>query len=228
MASGTAPPPYPRVPAQDHGQLYVDGVAFDGDPAAGDCAGNLHVGHHVADTRGRMRLDLWDPLDVSDHTGALDVLVQRVTPVRTPAAADRERPRPRRSEWQQRRDELTVGADRARGAVSTMRLRKGERVRVTVNGSFRSGRTAADASCVRTVDGWASSDPQVLGQDVLDVWVDGQPVPWKAVGGGSCSDASTYVTTFTATKPGPVRVAVFDLDHRDNSGDLAVTLKRRR
>lgn len=215
-----------RVPGQDHGNLYVHGVPFSGSATAGGCSGNVHVGEHVATERGRLRLDLWDPLAVSDNTGDLTVLVQRVTPVPTPAGTDREGPRPRQREWQQRRDELTLDAGRRPGAISTMRLRKGERVKVTVTGRFTSGRTKADASCVRTPDGWLPRDPRVLGQDVLDVWVDGQPVAWRAVGGGACSGDADYTARFTATKGGPVRLAVFDLDHRDNDGRLAVTLKR--
>lgn len=216
----------PRVPGQDHGNLYVAGTPFAGTPTAGGCSGNVHVGELVASERGRLRLDLWDPLDVSDNTGALTVLVQRVTPVPTPAGTDREGPRPKQKEWQMRREELTLDAGRARGSVSTMRLRKGERVRVTVTGRYTSGRTKADASCVRTPEGWLRRDPQVLGQDVLDVWVDGQPASWRAVGGGACSSDAAYTTRFTAIKGGPLRLAVFDLDHRDNDGTLAVTLRR--
>ncbi len=215
----------PRVPSQDHGNLYVGGDPFDGTATAGGC-GNVHVGEHVATERGRLRLDLWDPLEVSDNTGELTVLVQRVTPVPTPAGTDRERPRPRQREWQQRRDDLTVHARRARGAVSTMRLRKGERVRVSVTGRVTSGGRPADASCVRTRAGWLPRDPDVLGQDPLNLWVDGQPVTWRAVGGGDCSGEATYTARFTATNGGPLRLAVFDLDHRDNDGALAVTLRR--
>jgi hypothetical protein len=218
----------PRVPQQDHGNLYVNGVAFHGARGAGGCAGDLHVGEHVADARGRMRLDLWDPHDVTDNTGALTVLVQRVTPVRTPGTAGRERPRPRRTEWRKKRDTLTVSADRGRGTVSAMRLRKGERVKVVVTGRYTSGRTTADASCVRTPEGWFPTDPRVLGQDVLDVWVDGQPVAWRAVGGGACSEEAAYVARFTALRPGPLRLAVFDLDHHDNAGELTVSLRRLR
>jgi hypothetical protein len=59
--------------------------------------------------------------------------------------------------------------------------------------------------------------------------VDGVEVRWRAVrAGGSCSEESTYRTTFTAAKNGPVRVSVFDLDHRDNTGSLEVVLRRRK
>jgi hypothetical protein len=215
----------PRVPAQDHGNLYVDGIPFAG--AADTGCGSTRTAEVVADARGQMRLDLWDPLDSSDNTGELEVLVQRVTPIPPPTAADRERPRPRQDEWQQRRDELEVDSRRAAGRVSTMRLRKGEQVQVTVTGRFVSGGRAADASCQRIAREWVSYDPQVLGQDPLNVWVDGQQVTWRPVGSrGACSGEYRYRTRFTATKNGPIGLAVFDLDHRDNKGTLAVDLKR--
>lgn len=217
----------PRVPGQDHGNVYVNGTPFRGDGGAAGCGGNSHVGEYVADTRGRMRLDLWDPLDPADNTGQLTVTVQRTTPVGTPVAADRERPRSRRTEWQQKRDVLTVRTDRGRGSVSTMRLRRGERVQVTVSGRFTSGTRTADASCVRTGEGWLPADPDVLGQDLLNLWVDGQEVAWRGSGArGACSSDSTYTTRFTATKNGPLRLAVLDLDHRDNAGELVVRIRR--
>jgi hypothetical protein len=215
----------PRVPGQDHGNLYVDGKPFEGTSETG--CGGPRVAEVVADSRGRLRLDLWDPLDPSDNTGELEVLVQRVTPIPTPAAADGERPRPRQDEWQQRRDAFEVDAARPGGTVSTMRLRKGERVQVTVTGRFVSGGRAADASCQRIAGDWLTYDPAVLGQDPLNVWVDGQQVTWRAVGSSdACSAEYRYRTRFTATKNGPLRLAVLDLDHTDNRGVVEVGLKR--
>jgi hypothetical protein len=58
--------------------------------------------------------------------------------------------------------------------------------------------------------------------------VDGQAVAWRPLGSRSqgCSKESRYGTRFVATKPGPIRVGVFDLDHRDNKGSLEVVLRR--
>ncbi|HEU4512091.1 MAG TPA: hypothetical protein VFR87_03200 [Nocardioidaceae bacterium] len=216
----------PRVPDQDHGNLYLDGVPFSGVGSAG-CESDAFVTEYVADARGRLRLDLWDPLDVSDNSGDLRVSVQRVSAVDGPDAADGERVRARQEEWKQRADELTVRADRGRGAVSTMKLRRGERVKVTVTGRFTSAGRSSDASCTRTRDGWLATDPDVLAGDLLNLWVDGQAVRWNAAGTReACSAESTYTTSFSAPKNGPLRIAVFDLDHRDNDGELTVKLRR--
>ncbi|HEX6247805.1 MAG TPA: hypothetical protein VFZ64_08055, partial [Nocardioidaceae bacterium] len=211
-------------PDQDHGQLYVDGRPLQ---SSSGCRADTQVAEVRAGARGRMRLDLWDPLSRSDNSGALTVRVQRVTPLATPVAADRERPRRRQAAWNQRTDEVTVGADRRKGRVSTMRLRRGERVRVRVAGRFTSGGRRADASCVLTTEGWRTTDPGVLTQDPLNLWVDGSRARWRAsTGGRVCAKDATYRATYTVTKPGPLRLAVFDLDHTDNEGSLKVTLRR--
>jgi hypothetical protein len=219
----------PRVPDQEHGRLYVDGVPFNGRPTSPGCTSHTYSADHVADARGRLRLDLWDPHDRSDNTGELRIRVQRLTPIRQPGPADRELPRPRREEWKQGRDVFEVSSTRRPGRVSTMRVRKGETVRVVVRGRFRSHGYVADASCVRTPSGWRTTLPDLaLGQDPLDVWVDGREVRWRPLGSrnGECSKESRYATRFVARKHGPVRVGVFDLDHRDNKGTLEVTLRR--
>ena len=41
-----------------------------------------------------------------------------------------------------------------------------------------------------------------------------------------CSEEHAYLTRFTATKNGPLRFSVLDLDHRDNAGTFKVTLIR--
>jgi hypothetical protein len=98
-----------------------------------------------------------------------------------------------------------------------------------VRGTHRSARVVADASCVRTGSGWRTRDTAVAtGQDPLDLWVDGRPVTWRPVGGGSgCSATHAYRTRFVASKSGPVRLTVLDLDYRDNTGSLTVGLTRR-
>ena len=76
--------------------------------------------------------------------------------------------------------------------------------------------------------GWAPYDPQVLGgQEPLELWVDGQ----RYRGTRSPVRRPARPTTrtrprFTATKNGPLRLAVLDVDHSDNTGTLAVTLAR--
>jgi hypothetical protein len=216
-----------RVPGQDHGHLYLAGKPFEGGSRAG-CGGDEHVGEIVADSRGRLRLDLWDPLELHNNTGELTVTVQRLSPIDEPRAARRQRVRPRKEPWQRRREVLTLDPGAPGGIVSGVKLRKGERARIVVTGRYRSGDQRADASCVRTGDGWQRTDPDVaLGQDPLDVWVDGQRVRWHPLGGGRpCSTERRYGTQFTATKPGPVRISVFDLDHTDNEGELEVVVRR--
>ena len=79
-----------------------------------------------------------------------------------------------------------------------------------------------------TAAGWAPTDPSVLlGQELLELWADGQRVAWRPVTGTSaCAGDHAYTATFTPAKNGPLRFAVLDLDHRDNAGTLAVTLSR--
>ncbi len=214
----------PRFPDQRHGRLYVDGVPFAG---AGGCGTHRHTTSLTATRTGRLRLSLWDPLTRRDNSGALIVQVQRLTAIPVPTAAAARAPR-RTWAWQQGRDWFALASDRADGVTSTMRLRKGETVEVVVRGTQRSGSTPADASCVQTSGGWLPRDPgMALDQDPLDVWVDGSPVTWRALGRTpGCSDEHAYSTRFTARKDGPLRFAVLDLDHRDNSGTLGVTLLR--
>ncbi|MGE5719469.1 MAG: hypothetical protein ACM3XQ_06310, partial [Nocardioidaceae bacterium] len=84
-----------------------------------------------------------------------------------------------------------------------------------------------DASCVRSAAGWTPTVPDVVEQDPLNVWVDDQPVRWRALGpGDGCSSEYRYTTRFTPARNGPIRVSVFDLDHRDNKGLLEVRVLR--
>ena len=67
----------------------------------------------------------------------------------------------------------------------------------------------------------------LLPQEPLELWVDGQRVAWRPVSGTTaCAADHAYTATFTATKNGPLRFAVLDLDHRDNTGSLTVALTR--
>ena len=219
-----------RFPAADHGKLYLEGAPFTGAPTAGGgtCATRTHALEHTATRTGRLALAVHDPLSRSDDTGSLTVVVQRLTPVATPVAAAVERPTAT-TPWKQARDSVRVNAGARRGAVSRMRLRAGEVVDVVARGTQRSAQVLADASCVRTRSGWRPSDAAVaLRQDPLDLWVDGRRVTWRPVGRSSgCSAGHAYVSRFVAAKNGPVRLTVLDLDYRDNTGALTVTLTRR-
>jgi len=216
-----------RQPDQDHGQLYVDGAPFVAD--TGSCASHVHSTTFTAQRDATLSFALWDPIYSGGADGELAISVQRLTPLASPTAAQTEAYNKRGYGWTQTHDWFQVSSASGTGAVSSMRLKAGERVSVLVRGTQRSGDTTADASCVLTSDGWATRDPEVaLDQDVLDLWVDGQPVTWRALGrSGTCSDDQhSYVATFTATHNGPLRLAVLDLDYRDNRGTFDVTLLR--
>jgi hypothetical protein len=222
-----------RTPGAAHGRLYVAGRSFTGAAASGPtCGTRTHTLVHRAARTGRLELGVWDPLTRADDTGALTVRVQRLTPIATPiatpTAAAAERPAAA-TPWRQARDTVTVRASAGTGAVSAMRLRTGEVVDLVATGTTRSGSTDADTSCVRTAAGWRPADPAVaLGQDPHELWVDGRRVGWRTAGGRSgCSAEHAYRVAFTATKDGPLRLAVLDLDHGDDTGALRVTLTRR-
>jgi len=218
----------PRFPGAEHGRLYVDGVAFAGTaPAGRTCASRTHVLDYTATRTGRLELAIWDPLSRADDTGALSVVLQRLTPVTAPVAARPEQPAST-PEWRQPSDVVRVDAASRRGALSTMRLRAGQAVVLTVTGTQTSGTERADASCVRTAVGWRAADARVaLGQDPLALWADGRPLGWHPVGRRSgCATDHTYSARFVAAKSGPLRFAVLDLNHRDNAGVLSVSLRR--
>ncbi len=216
----------PRVPQQDHGNLYVNGVPFSGRATGGSRCGGSHSTKFTPDSKGRLRLDLWDPLDRSDNRGELQVKVQRLTAIPTPTAPHPLRPR-KWTAWQQPRDWFEMNSRDKDGTLSTIKLRKGVPAQIFVRGKFTSGGRPADASCVKTSSGWVQADPDVVGQDPLNVWVDDQAVTWRALGpAAGCSSDYRYTARFTPAKSGRVRVSVFDLDHRDNKGELTVTVLR--
>jgi hypothetical protein len=217
------------VPDQAHGRLYVDGVAFAGDAtnSGSVCVSRSHTSTYTATRSGRLELALWDPLARSDDAGQVTVTVQRLTSIGTPEPAPAETPAAT-TPWTQRSETVTVSTAAPTGTVSTMRVRVGQRVTMTARGTYKSGSTDADGSCVATGTGWVTSDPSVLlPQEPLELWADGQRVPWRPVSGTTaCAGDHAYTASFTATKNGPLRFAVLDLDHRDNTGTLTVTLTR--
>jgi hypothetical protein len=217
-----------RFPDQDHGNLYLDGAPFAGRPTGDGCEGHAYTTDYTAARTGRLALSLWDPLSVRDNSGAITVLVQRLSTIREPRAAGADRPG-KGPAWTQRRDWFEIDPAHRKGTKSTMKLRRGEKVLLVVRGVVRSAGTTADARCVATPDGWAPRDPRLaLDQDPLELWVDGTAVHWRALGQTDvCSeDEHGYTVRWTATHPGKIRLAVLDLDHRDNTGTLRVTLLR--
>jgi hypothetical protein len=218
-----------RFPDQTHGRLYVDGVPFTGTPTAGGpvCGTRTHSMTWTATRSGRLELALWDPLTRTDDSGELTVRVQRLTPLATPVAAPAETPAATAA-WTQRTDTVAVDPSAPSGAVSVMRVRTGQTVTLVVRGTHSSGRSDADAACVLVDGTWTGSDPAVLlGQEPLELWADGQRVPWRPVTGTSaCAGDHVYTATYTAQRNGPLRFAVLDADYRDNAGSLAVSLSR--
>jgi hypothetical protein len=209
-----------RAPGDDHGNLYVNGQPFAGDPST-DCSAHAHVMEFTAAETRQLQLAVWDPLGAGDNGGALTVTVQRLSSIAPPRQVRGEQPQDG-GPWSMVRDTVAVNLAAPEGTVSTMRLRKGERVTVVVSGGFTSHGVTADATCVSTPAGWVPRDPGLaLEQDPLELWVDGVARPW-----GACNDAHTYSTSFVVDKSGPLRLAVMDLDFRDNTGSLEVGLTR--
>ncbi len=217
-----------RRPGARHGRLFVDGRRFDGTAAAGSmCGTRTHVLDRTATRTGRLQLALWDPLTRADNSGAVQVTVQRLTPMETPVAAAAETPATS-APWRQRTDTVSVSPRARTGTLSAMRLRAGQAVTLKATGTITSGSRRADASCVRLRGRWRTSDSTIaLRQDPLDLWVDGRRVTWRATSGaGRCSRTHTYTTRFVAAKDGPLRLSVLDLWYRDNAGRLTVTMTR--
>jgi hypothetical protein len=215
-----------RFPDRDHGDLYADGVPVSVPGAS--CGSGGFVTDYAARRTGRLRLALWDPLSMKDNHGYLTVHVQRLTVFAAPKPSKSDKPG-KGAAWSLRRDWFEVDTTRRAGTRSTMKLRRGERVEVIVRGVVASYGVQADAHCVGRSGTWTSRDASLaIEQDPLELWVDGQPVRWRALGPtDGCSEEHGYLTRFTATHPGKIRLALLDLDHRDNRGSLKVTLLRR-
>ena len=167
------------------------------------------------------------PARPQGNSGALTVRVQRLTALAEPTAAPSERVRKRRPEWSQGHDWFQVRTDRPEGGLhdeaAPGRAGAGHRPR---HPALQRVRRRRDLPAYG--GRLAARDPEnTLAQDPLELWVDGQEVRWRALGRfETCSEDVHSTTWFTATKNGPVRLAVLDLDHRDNKGTLDVTLLR--
>ena len=209
-----------RTPGDDHGNLYVNGQPFAGDPST-DCSTHAHVMEFTAAETRQLQLALWDPFTAADNSGALTVTLQRLSSIPSPRQVRGEAPQSG-GNWSLARETVAVDLASPGGSVSDMRLRKGERVTLVVSGGFTSHGMTADATCVSTAAGWTPRDPGLaLEQDPLELWIDGVARPW-----GPCNDAHTYSTSFVVDKSGPLRLAVMDLDFRDTTGRLEVALTR--
>lgn len=218
-------------PGATHGALYLGGVRFVGEGPPEDpsgCNAHRHTMNFRPAATGRVALRLWDPTGNQDNEGTLNVRFERVDPVPLPTAAPAETAGTG-SNWTRRTETLTIRASNASGRTSALRLRAGNSVTVRVRGSARVlGGNYADASCVSESRSWTPSLRLPSGQDLFELYVDGQDVDWRSTrsGVGACDSRHEYSVRFTATKSGPLRFALADLDHRDNSGELTVTISR--
>ncbi len=218
-------------PGATHGALYLGGRRFTGTAPADDrtgCALHTHTASYTPTTPGRVALRLWDPTGPGDNDGSLTVRFERVTPVPLPTAAPAE-PVTSTRNWRRGSETVTVRARSASGTVSSLRLLAGTTATVYVRGTAMvSGTRSVDAACVQRSRSWLTTLGLPSGQDIFELSVDGQDVEWRArnSGGTGCDSRHEYVARITATKDGPVRLALADLDYGDNSGELTVTIVR--
>lgn len=218
-------------PGATHGALYLGGLRFTGTAPAEDptgCALHTHTTHYTPTSPGRVALRLWDPTGRGDNDGSLSVRFERVTPVPLPTAAPAETVASTRN-WRRGSETITVRARAAAGTISALRLPAGKTATVYVRGTVQvSGSRSVDASCVRRSRGWVTALDLPSGQDLFELTLDGQDVAWRArnSGGTGCDSRHEYVARFTASKDGPLRVALADLDYGDNSGEYSVTIVR--
>lgn len=224
-------------PDAEHGRLYLDGQRFEGKAPAEDtsgCASHQHTMTFTAPASGPAALALWDPLSAADDHGSLSALFQRVNPVTTPRPAASYAGTSRA--FSTAYDRQYVASDDG-GTVSSMMFRSGETYRLYASGTWQNGRQRADASCTvsssaEVVDegdtAWWTDQPGATGQYLGRLYVDGRPARWKPLDGrGVCDADHTYVADVTATKRGPVSLAMLDLDRRDNIGSVTVMLQRK-
>jgi len=218
-------------PGATHGALYIDGRRFVGTAPSGDLTGCLLHSHTMSyrpSETGRVALSLWDPTGTQDDEGRLNVRFDRVTPVPMPTSAPAESVGTG-SDWTRSSETFTVDADDADGRISALKLKVGRGATVSVQGQVQvADDLDTDASCALDEWRWVTDLGLPSGQDLFDLTVDGKDVSWMPgrSRGGGCDYRHKYSTHVTATKNGPLRLALADLDYGDNSGSFTVTIVR--
>lgn len=218
-------------PGATHGALYLDGVRFRGRAPADDLTGCLlhtHTMTYRPTVSGRVALSVWDPTGTGDNDGRLTVRFDRVTPVATPTSAPAEIAGST-GDWTRTSDNFTVDADDADGRISALKLKTGRSATVYVQGQVSvTDQLYADPSCVFGDWHWMTDLGLASGQDLFEMTVDGQDVDWLTSRSreSGCDYRHKYAAHYTATKNGPLRLALADLDYGDNSGSFTVTVVR--
>ncbi|WP_148044920.1 hypothetical protein [Nocardioides marmorisolisilvae] len=218
-------------PGATHGALYIDGVRFKGSAPAEDLTGCMLHSHTMTyrpTESGRVALSVFDPTGNDDNDGSLTVRFDRVTPVALPTAAPAEDVG-RSTDWTRTSDAFTVPANDPAGRISSMRLKTGRGATIYVDGTVDvSDDLTTDASCVQNDWRWVTDFGLASGQDLFGLAVDGQDVDWLTSRNrqSGCDYRHKYVLHYTATKNGPLRIALADLDYGDNSGSFNVSIVR--
>jgi hypothetical protein len=155
----------------------------------------------------------------------------------TPRAVGSSEPHPARRHGRRARalvkERVTVGAARARGALTHRALRRSQRYRVVVTGTATSGTTTFDGSCVRYAGRLRPQhtlDLTMPAADHLSVFVQGVRVKLRVPRSTRKCDgkAHRYVGFYRPVVNGRARVKVWDpYTYSDNSGSLSVLIRRR-
>jgi hypothetical protein len=218
-------------PGATHGALFIDGVRFTGEAPAEDLTGCLlhtHTMRYRPTETGRVALSVWDPTGTEDNQGSLNVRFDRITPVALPTAAPAEEPG-RSADWTRTSESFTVPADDPSGRTSALRLKTGRGAMIYVEGTVDvSDGLSSDASCAQSGWRWLADLGLASGQDLFGLSVDGRQVGWltSRTRQAGCDYRHKYAFHYTATKNGPLRFALADLDYGDNDGSYSVTIVR--
>lgn len=233
--------------AGTHLELLVNGTGGWRARSGGTCDREQAYVRDIQPTRtGPVDLQIRDDV-VTDNSGSLTVTilpagkdaravvaVPAAAPVAEPAAdadpdTDTDTDGPAALE-----DTVTVPAADPRGALTTQVLQEDVTYRITVSGSFDYGEGSADAECSRARNSstWRrerSVDPFHPDLDSLDLYVDGRDLwadPVRDTGDRCDAAGNTYRWTYTPTRTGRARFAVWDPSPQDNRGSLSVTVSR--
>jgi hypothetical protein len=212
---------HPWQPAEDHLDLYVDGVDLQGEPDldagdASDTRTHTYRWTYVPTRTGRVSLALWDPTTLTDNSGALTV--------RLVAQVPRER-----MTWQ-------LPATGVAGVTSPGALENGGTYLLTVSGTVNAGGgVVSDAECSTSAADpvWRrdrSVLPEAPAADHLDVLVDRDDVTFTPVsdpdGDGCDADTHTYRMTLRPSSTSAVNLRVDDPAPGDDTGALTVDVLR--